>query len=432
MSHYELNRPRAILIAIIAISVLLGGIYVFCVPPGLPYDEPAHFGTVRYYASHFDLPVLGSAGTNYEAYQAPLYYFMMAPVDRLVRPLGARTEFYLLRIVGLLLLIPLGLFAYRVATRVFGSDSVLALLTTAFVCLNPALLGMAASIQNDMLSVVLSFWIIDAVGRYIQDSSLTTRSAILLGALISAAMLAKMSVVFFPIPIAWFVWSRHGRASLRYMAIVVGVIALGTGWWFVRNKVLYGEFTAVNTMLKLVGQSAPHIELWKPSVLIPYLRNFVAYGWLPVDYFRSLIKSSLWERAVVMIFTVLAAVGWWLAGKDSRNLPPKGARDFRKFLFVAYGVCFVIYFYAYNVANPYPPRVLYPMFLAYAVFYSFGLCRVFRRLSAADGRAAVCAFSVVLILLSITTCREAQGYRTIDFLPEVNHYLVERQTVRRA
>ena len=422
MLRYESTRPRTLLIAIIALSVLLGCLYVFSVPPGLPYDEPAHFNTVRYYASHFTLPVLGSPETNYEAYQAPLYYSLMAPLDRLAQPLGARTELYLMRMVGLLLLIPLGLLAYRVMTRVFGVDSPLALLATAFVCLNPALLGIASSVQNDMLSIVLSFWIIDKVGRSIEDAPLTTRSALQLGALISVAMLAKMSVVFFPIPIAWFAWTRYGRASLRYMATVLGVIVVCTGWWFVRNKVLYGEFTALNTMQKLAVQSAAVIPLWKPSVLVPYLRNFLAYGWLPVDYFRALIKSSLWERVVVLGFTLVAVVGWWLAGRSPRERPAEGSYDFRKFLFVAYGVCFGIYFYAYFKCNAYPPRVLYPMFLAYAVFYSFGLGHIFRRFSALDGRVALAGFSLMLVLLSISMCRKAHGYRAIDFLPDVNHY----------
>lgn len=416
------DRTHRILIAIIALSFLLGVVYVFCVPAGLPYDEPPHFNTVQYYGSHFRLPVLGEPGTTYEAYQAPLYYSLCAPLDRLIRPLGIRAEFYILRLAGLLLLVPLGLFAYRVASRAFGSDSSPALLAAAFVCLNPALLAIASSIQNDMLSIVLSFCILDAVGRYVQDAPLTTRSAIRLGALISAAMLTKMSVVFFPIPIAWFAWTRYGRAAFRYMALVMGTIVLCTGWWFVRNKLLYGDVTGVGAMLKLVGQTRPHIALWKPSVLIPYLRNFVAYSWVPVDYFRSLIKSSPWERAVVLVSTVGAAVGWWIAGKDVRPPGSESARAFRRFLLVAYGVCFAIYLYTYLNANSFPPRVLYPMFMAYAVFYSFGLCQIFRRFEAPQKPLAAAVFGILLIVLSFAMCRKARAYRNIDFLPEVNRY----------
>lgn len=422
MTRFKLERTRVVLIAIIAISILLGGVYVFSVPPGLPYDEPPHFNTLRYYATNGSLPVLGAPGTNYEAYQAPLYYALLAPLDRLVRPLGIRTEFYLMRTIGLLLLVPLGLFAYRVTSRVFGSDTTVALLATAFVCLNPALLGIASSIQNDMLSIVLSFWILDAVGRYVQDSPMTTRSAIQLGALISVAMLTKMSVLFFPIPIAWFVWTRHGRAAFRYMAIVVGVIALCTGWWFIRNKLLYGELMGVTAMLKVVGQSPPHVAIWKPSVLFPYLRNFLAYSWLPVDYFRSVIKSSLWERGIVFFSTLGAVLGWRIARNDPEKRTSESQADFRKFLFLAYAVCFAIYFYTYLTKNSYPPRVLYPMFLVYAVFYAYGLCHVFRRYTPPNGRVAVSVFSLLLIVLCFAMCRKARAYRTIDFLPEVNHY----------
>ncbi len=415
------DRTHKILVAIIALSVLLGAVYAFCVPPGLPYDEPAHFYTVRYYATHLRLPALNEPGANYEAYQAPLYYSAAAVLDRLAQPLGIRAEFYLIRFSGLLLLVPLGLFAFRVSSRAFGKDSTLSLLATAFICLNPALLAIASSIQNDMLAIVLSFWILDAVGRYVQDSTLTTQSALRLGALIAVAMLTKMSVVFFPIPIAWFVWTRFGREAIRYMAIVMGTILLCTCWWFFRNKMLYGDITGVKAMLKSVGQHTPHIALWKPSILIPYLRNFLAYSWLPVDYFRSLIKSSLWERSIVFISTLGAIAGWWLAGKEPRSSVTESAHAYRRFLFVAYGVCFVIYFYTYLTQNPFPPRVLYPMFVAYALFYSFGLCHVFRRFAAPQRRIAIGVFGVLLIVLCFAMCRKANAYRTNDFMPEV-HY----------
>ena len=37
------------------------------VPPGTPYDEPSHFGTVQYYATMHRMPVLGQPGVSYEA-----------------------------------------------------------------------------------------------------------------------------------------------------------------------------------------------------------------------------------------------------------------------------------------------------------------------------------------------------------------------------
>ena len=44
------------------------------VPPGLPYDEPAHWSTVLYYAREHRLPVLGDPGVAYEAQMGPVYY----------------------------------------------------------------------------------------------------------------------------------------------------------------------------------------------------------------------------------------------------------------------------------------------------------------------------------------------------------------------
>jgi hypothetical protein len=426
MALFKLNRTQVLFTAILALSALLGSLYILCVPPGLPYDEPAHFANVRYYATHLHLPLIGAPETSYEAYQSPLYYVLAVPLDRLARPFGVRAEFYLLRMAGLLLLAPLGVFAYRIADRVFGGKPTLALLATAFVCLNPALLAIAASIQNDMLAIVLACCVLDAVGRYVQDQALTTRSAIYLGVLISLAMLAKMSVLFLPIPIAWFVWSRHGRASVRYMIVLLGSVALATGWWFVRNKMLYGDFMGVHAMQKLVGQDHPGtIALWQPEILVPYLRNFLAHSWLPVDYFRSVVKSSLWERSIVLASTVVAGFGWWLAGRDPQSKVSERSYAYRKFLFLAYGVCFGIYIYTYVCVNPYPPRVLYPMFIVYAIYYAFGLRYIFQRYAAPQGRAAVGVFSILLLLLSMSICRKAKAYHDIDFLPLVNQAVTQ-------
>lgn len=70
-------------------TTALGLWFALRVPLGLPYDEPAHWGTVLAYASGHRLPVLGDPGVPYEAQMGPVYYTLAAV---LLGVTGARTS----------------------------------------------------------------------------------------------------------------------------------------------------------------------------------------------------------------------------------------------------------------------------------------------------------------------------------------------------
>src|SRR6187551_856726 len=49
---------RRLTIGLALMTCLVGTVYAFVTPAGLPYDEPSHWATVQYYADHGRLPVL--------------------------------------------------------------------------------------------------------------------------------------------------------------------------------------------------------------------------------------------------------------------------------------------------------------------------------------------------------------------------------------
>ena len=160
------------------------------VPPGLPYDEPAHHDNVAFYAAEGRLPVLGQPGVEYEAQMGPVYYVIGALLLRLTGTGDAPfAALELLRLAGLALVPVLGWLTYRLA-RDLGARDGSAALASGLLVLNPTLLAVAASVQNDYLCLVVA-----AVAALVALPALRrggTRRSLVVGALVGLAVLVKV------------------------------------------------------------------------------------------------------------------------------------------------------------------------------------------------------------------------------------------------
>ena len=99
---YDQTTWRRYLLGLALLTCLVGTIYAFVTPAGLPYDEPSHWATVQYYVDHGRMPVLGDAGVSYEAQMGPVAYVADAVIVRIADALGlgAETAFRLVRLFG--------------------------------------------------------------------------------------------------------------------------------------------------------------------------------------------------------------------------------------------------------------------------------------------------------------------------------------------
>ena len=151
-------RDSLIVAAVSALSVTLAVAYALMVQPGSAYDEPAHFSNVLFYGQHAALPVLGQPGVSYEGQQPPLYYLLAALALRAANGAGAHAGFYAVRLAGLTLL-PIAIVLTRAIVREAVADRSRAwILATLLVACNPALLAIAASVQNDMMPAARPLW----------------------------------------------------------------------------------------------------------------------------------------------------------------------------------------------------------------------------------------------------------------------------------
>lgn len=297
------SMDRVFLLAVLAVSAALGVVAVLTIPDGLPYDEPAHWGNALYIAREHKLPVLGEPGVGYEGHQAPLYYVFAALIAS--APLPPETSFAVVRLFGLVGHVLMTWLVFALLREAVPDLRAVVYLGTVFIGLNPMLLVMAGSVQNDSWSLALGFAAMAAtLYRSGSAGMLQPVSAGVLGAL---AVLTKLSMAPVLIGIAIYYLAR--REVRRATVMSVSAVAV-MGWWFIRNVRLYGDLTGQGA----VGKTGTVFEEGASLGPLAITRSVLTYMSLPTEYLRNVIVSPGWLDVVAVTLGVLAVAGaLWLA-----------------------------------------------------------------------------------------------------------------------
>jgi D-alanyl-D-alanine carboxypeptidase (penicillin-binding protein 5/6) len=305
-------------------------LYAAIVPPGQPADEPAHWTNVVYYEQEHRLPELGDDGVSYEAQMGPVYYTLAAlvawPIDQVF---GAEPSFYAVRGLGAVL----GAFAvyltYVLGVTIFPRRRGESAVAAAFVGLLPPMFAVGASVQNDHLTIVLAT-VAALVAIRALDRDSDGAAWALAGTLIGIAVLCKVSALGLLFALAFVVVCspRHRRAQAKGLGVAVLCFAVVCGWWFVRNQLLYGDFSA-RAGLEELGLSFPPIRFDGLSSISSWLREWVAAMWMPTEYYRNAFSAPQVLRVSVVAWTavllLLAVLGVLraLAGRRHVALRPE-------------------------------------------------------------------------------------------------------------
>jgi len=305
-ADYDEATWRRYLLGLAVATCLVGTIYAFVTPAGLPYDEPSHWATVQYYAAHGRMPALGDEGVSYEAQMGPVAYVADAVIVRMADALGLSAEvaFHLVRLFGVVqlaaLVVVLGALMARVVSK---SPALLAAL--AVIALNPMLLTMSASVQNDSLALLLGVLALFLALVLLRDRPRSS-VALALGCLAGVGMLTKLTNWVAVVGVAgWLVWVHRRHALAPVAAFLSGAVAV-CGWWFVRNIVLYGDPTAASGVER-TGVSFDRYHLTRPSELGHIVQQIVTYLWLPTEYLRNFISAPTMLKGALLIITVVCA-----------------------------------------------------------------------------------------------------------------------------
>jgi len=366
---------------VLVAGIALATAYLFVASPGLAGDEPAHYENVCFYEAYRTLPVLGHPGVSYEAQMGPVYYALSAMVLGLLKPLGETTAFYALRAMGLLLIPAIMVLSYCIAARVKPGDIEFAETTAAFMTLNPTMLAIASSIQNDYLSILLVMATAFAAYRYFGDSSSPVSKGLKIGALCSAAILTKATALFMVCAVPLYAVLRLKNGLVKFILSFLTTVAGLCSWFFIRNCLLYGDFSAQRALTQFHYNNNPlPTNLLEPAHLRYWLWVMQGYYWAPVQYYRDIFHAPIPMRLAIAAFTVMGCVGIMIllarpvrafcAGTVSGERSP--ATDFGIFLFAAYASCLAIYTYSCMRITHFAPRVTFPTIIVYALVIASG------------------------------------------------------------
>jgi 4-amino-4-deoxy-L-arabinose transferase-like glycosyltransferase len=224
--------------------------------------------------------------------------------------------------------------AAAVFRRVFAAAH-LRLMALAVMAFHPQFVYISSVINNDNLLYLLftlTLWLLFCT---VQDGLLWRRSAAL-GVVLGAALLTKTNGLFLGLPVAltfalalWHgapTMAWHARLWLlaRHAALILTVMVLIAGWWYVRNTQLYGDPLNARLLYSGVGGGVP-IRPDGLALDIGITRLGYAYDTFWARLGSGTVLVAEWMYHVYSALTILATLGvligvglWWRNGRDAR------------------------------------------------------------------------------------------------------------------
>lgn len=334
-------RRQGVLALIVVAYLVLAVLYATRVPIWNAPDEPAHYNYIYAIAVQHELPILrpgdydqallarlthdkfppgqSVATLRYESHQPPLYYLLAAPILAAFQGAPIRTQVVALRLFTTLVGALFILATYRLARLLFPKSDVAGLAAAAFVAFIPQHLFMSAAIDNDALAeLMLTLAMIVAIEDVAErgKSRRDLRAGVVVGLAVLTKLVAAVSAVIVVAGIAGAaLLASNRRVALRdvpwRVGRVAGVSLVISGWWFVRNVVVYGVKDPVGLRRHaevVVGQQLTgplSLGLVRQMGLTLFHSFWGQFGWMGIPYADRTYDVLASFSAVIFLGIVL-------------------------------------------------------------------------------------------------------------------------------
>ncbi|MBN1812976.1 MAG: glycosyltransferase family 39 protein [Anaerolineae bacterium] len=312
-----ISNPKSQIALVILAFVALGIFYSLATPPLEASDEFDHYPYVQYVQTRHALPVMNPDDPDpwrQEGGQPPLYYVLMAGLTswidtgdledvrwlnhhafigipgqvgnkNLVIHQPEREAFpwrgtvlavHVIRLASVALGAVTVWLVWRVAAQLRPQSRWVPSMAAALTAFNPMFLFVSAAVNNDVLAALLgSLALLLVTKRRPQAFGFWLLA---LGFVLGLGALTKLSLAAM-IPLALMVvalrsWLRCSEApvskrllfAICHLSFVILIVSAISAWWFLRNWRLYGDPTAVNVFMEILGYRAEPLtlqDLWE-------------------------------------------------------------------------------------------------------------------------------------------------------------------------
>ena len=323
---------RVMLAALIAIYAAVALAYAHFTPAWQAPDEPAHFNYVRYLADRGQLPVLQPGDYpgpqvvpippnqrvadlspyRYESHQPPLFYALAALVYK------AGGGVFALRALSVLFGAVLLIVTFACARLALPNRRWLWLGTVAFVAFIPMHLFDDGTIENDSLAnLVVALLLLLCL--LIANGWQHRWRWMVLGLLLGAALLTKVTIYLPAVAlVALSLWHRAGMRATAAATTFATAAAL-SGWWFIRNGLIYGwtDILVQNRQKDVAAAQLQHRGFGLPELAGFTITSFHSFwgqfGWMtvPLTNRQYVVLEAL--SAILILGVAALIMRRWLA-----------------------------------------------------------------------------------------------------------------------
>lgn len=334
----QLRHPLGL---ILAVHVALGLSFGLATPIFEAPDEAQHFLFVRYLQLHRSLPMQTLDQEGPRAHHPPRYHALAALIsawvpnagnaDRVQPPQssdfwfrygdlsndhkskylrsdmerwpfsGQALAVHVIRVLSTAFSAAAVACTYLAARRLLPVRA--SALAAALLAFNPMVLFMSGVVQNSTAVLAASAGLLFALTHWL-PTGLSVQRWLVLGLSFSVAILLQTSGLVLAAPLgaalAYDAWRARSWQRLLVHSLSLGLPVLTlTGWWFVRNQVLYGDWTAN----RIVGQ------LWADQPVMPVeqvahllLTGMVGrFGYGLIIEYPDLVYRGVWAVAALAL-----------------------------------------------------------------------------------------------------------------------------------
>ncbi|MDA8340930.1 MAG: hypothetical protein M0007_01700 [Actinomycetota bacterium] len=150
------------------------------------------------------------------------------------------------------------------------------------------------------------------------SDGLDARWSLLAGLLTGVALVTKLTAWPLVVSVPLWIFFRPGVARETRPAIGLALAfwvgaAVASGWWFVRNLVLYHHLVAVNALATTARAlrthpTSPGIGVHGIHTVSRVVEEMITYLWVPTEYYRNLVDLPVVAKGAVALVTAYIVV----------------------------------------------------------------------------------------------------------------------------